>query len=128
MIANNLISSSHAPLIKADLSPDKLQWKGNLLHGAESGIDVRAIATDPMLKEAGGLMRPDKSGPVTGVAEVCGMVVDKDIDGQSRPTGGADIGADQVSGTSGKIFSAPLTPTDVGVSFLRAPAVRRIDR
>ena len=45
--------------------------------------------------------------------------ITKDIDGQSRQNSKPDIGADEVSGATGERLSAPLTPADVGVSFLR---------
>lgn len=118
VIANNLISSASAPLVTADLSPVKLQWTGNLMHGAPIGADLDAITADPMLKETGGILRPDASGPAANAATICNVIVSKDINGQSRSDAGADIGANEVSGASGEIASVPLTPADVGVSFL----------
>ena len=119
VVANNLISSASEPLVKADLSSAKLQWSSNLMHGAAIGADLDAITTDPMLKETDGLLRPDASGPAAGAAAKCDVIVAKDIDGQARSDAGADIGADEVTGVTGEIVSVPLTPADVGVSFLR---------
>ena len=81
VIANNLISSAVAPLIKADLSPDKLKWTGNVMQGATIGVDLDAITTDSTQKDSEGPLHPD-----------------------------AAVGA---------IASVPLTPKNVGVSFLR---------
>lgn len=89
------------------------------MHGATIGIQLDAITDDPMLKATGGLLRPDASGPAANAAVKCAVMVAKDIDGQSRPETGADIGADEVSGAIGEVASVPLTPADVGVSFLR---------
>ncbi len=119
VIANNLISSTSAPLVKADLSFSKLQWTGNLMYGATVGTELEVTTLDPILKESGGLLRPAASGPAADAATKCAVVVSKDIDGQSRSDAGADIGADEVSGAIGKIVSTPLTPEAVGVSFLR---------
>ena len=119
IIANNLISSASEPLVKADLSPEKLQWTGNLMHGAPIGAELDAITDDPMLKEIDGLLRPDTSGPAANAAAKCDVAVTEDIDGQARPKTGADIGADEVSGATGEVASVPLTPADVGVNFLR---------
>ncbi len=119
VVANNLISGTLGPLVKTDLSLNKLHWTGNLLHGADVGADVKAITVDPLLKQSGVLLRPDASGPVADAAVDCSVTVSKDIDGQSRSTTGADIGADEVAGATGPIVSVPLTPADVGASFLR---------
>ena len=119
VIANNLISSTTEPLVKADLSPEKLQWTGNLIHGAPIGAELDAITDDPILKETDGLLRPSNSGPAANAAAEVSVVIAKDIDGQARPETGVDIGADEVSGATGEVTSVPLTPADVGVSFLR---------
>ncbi|MDB4766840.1 polysaccharide lyase 6 family protein [bacterium] len=125
LIANNLISSSYGPLVTEDLSAVKLQWVGNLLHGADVGPDVAALTDDPKLSEKDGLLRPDVAGPVAGAAIPIAISVKTDIDGQLRPSEGADIGADQVSKTLGDIVSKPLTPADVGVSFLRGEGITK---
>jgi len=119
IIANNLISSVNAPLVKADLSPAKIRWQGNLLHGAAIGADVKALTTDPELTMTDGLLRPDAAGAAANAAIRCDIAVAKDIDGQSRPETQTDIGADEVSGAIGERVFTPLTPADVGVSFLR---------
>jgi len=118
-IANNLISSSSEPLITEEFSSAKLEWTGNLLHGSSIGVKISAITADPQLKTVDGLLRPDASGPAGDAAVECGIEIERDIDGQSRPQSKSDIGADEVSGATGDITSVPLKPSDVGVSFLR---------
>ena len=116
--ANNLIVSSDGPLVKADFSAANLKWTGNLMYGAPIGLELDAITDDPGLAEADGLLRPSETGPAANVAVACEVPVTTDIDGQTRPASGADIGADEVSGATGKVSSAPLKFSDVGVSFL----------
>ena len=122
LIANNLVSSSSAPLVTEDLSAAKLMWVGNLFYGAQIGSAVagsEAITEDPELNEIDGLLRPGIAGPVANAVKAIAIRVENDIDGQIRPREGADIGADQVAGTIGDVVCRPLTPADVGVSFLR---------
>lgn len=119
VIANNLISSLTGPLVTAELSSMKLEWIGNLMHGAPIGIEIDAATADPKLSNIDGLLRPDAAGSAAQAAVVIGQNVVVDIDGQKRPESGADIGADEVSGAIGEISSRPLIPADVGVSFLR---------
>ena len=118
-IANNLISSSSGPLVTADLSVEGLEWKGNLMHGAPVGVKVDAVTTDPKLSMIDGRLRPDPTGPAANAAVKCDVDVATDINGQTRPETNTDIGADEVSGATGKVSSVPLVPSDVGVSFLR---------
>ena len=124
LIANNLVSSSFGSLVTGDLSTAKLTWVGNLMHGAEVDPTLVAITDDPKMSETNGLLRPDAAGPAAGSAVSCGVYVKTDIDGQVRPQLKADVGADQVSGSLGKIVSMPLTPAEVGVSFLRGDGPR----
>lgn len=118
-IANNLVYSSASPLITAELSPAGLNWVGNLFAGAPIGADVGGIASDPVLRAEGGLWRPHPSGPAANAAAKVGMNIGDDMDGQTRPASGRDIGADEIAGEIGGISSAPLKRADVGVSYLR---------
>lgn len=119
LIANNLFSSSTGPLVTGDLAANQLDWKGNVMHGAAIGADVAALEADPKLEERDGLLRPGLSGAAIDAAVQCELQVATDIDGQTRPDDGADVGADEVSGAIGDISSIPLDPSKVGVSFLR---------
>ena len=117
VMANNLVASSTGPLISGELSIEKMKWIGNLFHGAKIGSEVEAIESDPGLKEIEGLLIPDPSGPVANAAIEFEFAVNQDINGQQRSKAGTDIGADEVTGASGKIVSRPLKPYDVGVSY-----------
>lgn len=117
--ANNLVVSSHEPLVKADLSSANLKLTGNLMYGAPIGVEMDAISADPGLVETDGLLRPNATGAAANAAIAGDVPVTTDIEGQTRPASGADIGADEVSGATGKATSAPLKPSDVGASFLR---------
>ena len=89
LIANNLVSSSSAPLVTEDLSAAKLRWVGNLFYGAEVGSDAAglgSVLTDPKLDEADGLLRPDVAGPAANAASKISASIEKDIDGQVRPS------------------------------------------
>ena len=119
VIANNLVSSTSAPLITEEISSAELKWISNLMHGAAIGVALEAITADPMLREAAGLLRPDPTGPAANAATKCDVEVATDIDGQTRPDSKVDIGCDEVAGAVGEISSKPLKPADVGVSFLR---------
>ncbi|QDS99966.1 alginate lyase family protein [Adhaeretor mobilis] len=121
-LANNLISSSNGPLISGEFSPSKLVWVRNLLHGASVGASVGAATSDPELSLKHGLLRPSPTGPAANGAVDTPLEqlpeLQRDIDGQLRPSTQRDIGADEVSGAQGKITSPPLTPEDVGANFL----------
>jgi hypothetical protein len=124
LFANNLISSSSGPLIAGDLSREDLQWQGNLMHGAATGADVDALDADPRLEKQNGLLRPGIDGPAADAAVKCGIKLATDIDGQTRPETGADVGADEVSGAIGEVVSVPLDSSAVGASFLRGDGSR----
>lgn len=119
VIANNLVSSRTGPLILEQLSADKMKWTGNILHGPRQGKNTRGVALDPQLSRVDGLYRPSSTGPAANAAVQNVINVGIDIDGQSRPKTRLDIGADEVSGAQGGISLKPLTPSDVGVSYLR---------
>ena len=124
VIASNLISSTHAPLITEEISAAKLEWISNLFYGAPIGIEIEAITPDPILKETAGLLRPDPTGPAADAAIQNDVKVVTDIDGQTRPDSALDIGCDEVSGAIGEATSAPPKPADVGVSFFRGKSLQ----
>ena len=119
LFANNLISSSSGPLVTGELSKEDLRWEGNLMHGTAIGAGVNAIDADPRLEELSGLLRPNVNGPAADAAVKCDIKIATDIDGQTRPETGVDVGADEVSGAIGEVASVPLDLSAVGVSFLR---------
>lgn len=103
----------------ADLSTEKLTWKGNLLHGAALGAKIPAITSDPLIEKSGGRLIPKSSGSVIDAAAIIDTVIASDITGRNRPLTGLDIGADEISGASGNATHIPLTPFDTGAKFLR---------
>ncbi|MDC1206287.1 polysaccharide lyase 6 family protein [Akkermansiaceae bacterium] len=125
VIANNLVVSSEGPLVIEDLSVEKLEWLGNLFHGAEVKAELVAVGGDPRLKVSNGLLRPDSEGPTIDAAVDLELSVEKDIEGQARGKDGKDIGADEVSGGEGRALFPPLSLGDVGVSFLKADGSRK---
>lgn len=104
-----------------------MTWAGNLLHGAPVGASIEAMTSDPQLTVSNGLLRPKSSSPAVDAAAGIAVVVERDVDGQTRPKLNKDVGADEVIGADGRILLAPLEPGDVGASFLRtrgSPAAR----
>ena len=128
LVANNLVCSDSGPLITEKLSAAKLKWTGNVLYGAPVGAEVNVLTFDPKLTVTSGLLRPDATGPAANSAVNCDVAIESDIDGQRRPLEGIDVGADEVSGAIGEIVSVPLTPADVGVSFLQDEGRETIQR
>ena len=116
-IANNVVAGSHAPLVEVDNEPVDMTWEGNIMFGAEVGIDTSGIQViDPRLVLApDGLMRPAPESPVVGAAQGSYPQFSTDMDGQPRPEEAADVGADQRS--SARIGARPLRPDDVGPSW-----------
>ncbi len=120
-IANNIVKGSIAPLITQieDFGPPtNFTWQGNIMHGAELGIEPNAGITmvDPKLEQgADGLYRPADDSPAIDAAVGDYPDVVTDMDGQRRDDGAKDIGADEVSMDSVRI--GPLSPEDVGPSW-----------
>jgi poly(beta-D-mannuronate) lyase len=115
VIANNLVYSTHAPLITYSDTPSNMIYQGNIFNGATLGITKPSgISTsDPKMKlGTGGLWRPDSLiSPALNAAVGDYPYVTLDMDGQQR-IGTKDIGADEF--TSSSITSRPLTSSDVG--------------
>ena len=119
LIANNLVVSNSAPLVVEDLSSDKLKWTGNLFHGAKVNPALAAITADPDLKESKSLLRPSPSSPAIDTAVDIATIIEKDLEGHSRPQKGKDIGALELAGSGEKQTIGPLGPGLVGVTFLK---------
>jgi poly(beta-D-mannuronate) lyase len=115
VVANNLVYSTHSPMITYNDTPVTMTYQGNIFYGATLGITKPSGITtvDPKLKLGiGGLYRPDSlTSPALNAAVGTYSYVTMDMDGQQR-LGSKDIGADEF--TSGSITSRPLTASDVG--------------
>lgn len=66
-IRNNLIVSSHGPLVRFYSQPSDARWEGNVMYGADSGIDhVGVRVVDPGLTTDGQGIRRASSGLSAG--------------------------------------------------------------
>jgi len=119
-IANNLIRvPEDGELLKGQES-SSYKIYGNIAEidstekpASHSGVRF----VDARLKRAGdGLLRPVPDSPARGSAEGKTFGIKMDIDGQPRK-GRFDVGADQFS--EAPITNRPLTPTDVGPSWMK---------
>lgn len=116
-MANNLVYSTLGELIQGDedLSPSGITFEGNILSGSSVGYSTSGISTsNPSMSLSNGLYRPSSSGPAANAAVSGYSYVDTDIDGQTRPSSGKDVGADEVSGASGSIIRLPIEDSNVG--------------
>lgn len=130
-IANNLIykpkggtaitrpeQDKKAPLDILSFQPN--EFKGNIVSGGK--IDLQATSTgikivdDPGLSFQDSLYRLTKESAAIDQAASLKVSVKTDFEGQSRIEK-ADVGADEHS--SGEITRRPLTPKDVGPSWMK---------
>lgn len=124
IIANNVVVSASAPLVRVMTAPSGLLWKGNFLYGAEPGVRdaIHSSPPDPGLEPgSGGLWRPRAGSPVLGAASGDFPEINTDIDGQPRPAR-KDAGCDQRSDEPVRV--GPLTAADVGPAWRRAGTAR----
>jgi len=117
IIANNIIESSHSPLINYVDQPDSILYEGNIAYGTTLGISnpggVEII--DPKLFfSSDSLMRPSNDSPVLDSAVGYFPFVNEDIDGQSRDSI-KDIGCDQHSASP--LIIHPIKARDVGLGW-----------
>ncbi len=138
VIANNLIIGVTKAI--SDLSDTQLaesySLHGNIACDSGMGITVPETAfrtvDSEWMRDSYGVLRPRSDSPVIGVAATgymdFGFNVDTDLDGQTRPGGKKDVGADQVNG-DGRAISRPLDVNDVGgligPSWMKSSATRQ---
>jgi hypothetical protein len=96
------------------------RWEGNLVSGEaitnQTHAGVRRIEAN--LQRAGdGLLRPEASSPLQGMAIGKYKQVKEDMDGQPRK-GAFDVGADQLSNVP--IVNHPLTVAEVGPEWMKS--------
>ncbi len=114
IITNNVVYSTHSPLITLTDTPTNLTWQGNVFYGAPLGItQPPGIAiTDPQLAlAADGIWRPGATSPVLNAAVGAFPYITLDMDGQARDAT-PDVGADEFSAAAKP--RRPLTAADVG--------------
>lgn len=88
LFANNLIVSSHSPLIRVEDEPLGLRWEGNLWHGARLGLPATEGLgeCDPLLvRDADDIWHPARESPVIDAA--CGVFPEVFEDILGRPRG-----------------------------------------
>ncbi len=119
VFANNLVHGTRGPLVELRDELIEPSWKGNILSGAEPGVEEGngfRTADPEWVSEDGGFRRPGEGSPAVGGAEGNFDFVTEDIAG--RPRGGKpDVGAWQ-SGTA-PATRGPLGPGDVGAPWAR---------
>ncbi len=123
--ASNVLGGSKSPLVTVRTAP--LGWRviGNLAHGGDLGWEVPEGVTvfDPKLeRDANGILRAIAGSTVRGQAVGAFPAVSVDLDGDTRPAKGRDIGCDQFVANSR--HRQPLTAADVGPAWLK-PEQRR---
>jgi poly(beta-D-mannuronate) lyase len=112
VIANNIVVSTNAPLVRVQHAPVRLTWLGNIFFGAEIGIPrTRGITVaDPRFVRADSIAHPVAGIPARGDF----TFVTEDIEGRPR-TGKKDVGCFQVSNQPAR--RRPLSKRDVGPSW-----------
>jgi len=118
-IANNILWSSHAPLIREDWeSSINTSWATNIAFGAELGVvpDSGMRIEDPLLAASeAGIYNITLESPALNAASLMQDTIRFDFETQARQDGSPDIGADEWSTDPGKGY--PLGPEDVGPSW-----------
>jgi poly(beta-D-mannuronate) lyase len=124
IIANNVIQASgnaKLSLLKVIDDSAALTYEGNFMYGAELGMWPVAgiMQQNPQLALAeDGLYRAGEKSPIINALKNGPYSVIDDMDGQPRPQGNRDAGADEVS--KAPIRNKPLQPSDVGPRWLNA--------
>lgn len=122
-IANNIIISSFAPLVKEDWAPSiNTTWLTNIGFGASLGIDLDTgfIEVDPKLVlSTDGIMRITMGSPAINTASHLSDTVLTDFEMQLREDGKPDIGADELSDGPREKF--PVQAEDVGPDWYIPP-------
>ena len=116
IFANNIIQGGNKAMsIDGPLKDPR--WEGNIIFGTEGGAgDIPAegfMEMDPKLvKDDCGVYRLGEGSPAIGKGVGAYELVKVDMDGQPRPAGKLDVGADQFSKDAP--LNRPLTAQDVG--------------
>ncbi len=129
LIENNLVlSRSGREVVYEYSSADSITWKGIYTDAEEIGIDAGGfVQTELAMENDGQMYRPAAESPVLGAAlEGAFDTLLVDIDGQSRPEAGKDVGCDQSSADEKTIV--PLTKEDVGASYGLATSAQIIEK
>ncbi len=117
-IANNVLYSTQGTLVTIGKAPTSMTYEGNMVFGSAVGIASDGFqVVDSQLEEAEyGIFRPASASPVIGASVGQYSDIGIDIDGEDRPSTGADVGADQVSAL--ELPLAPVNPDLLGPSWM----------
>jgi poly(beta-D-mannuronate) lyase len=116
VIANNIVTSTTAPLVSVVTTPTNMTWRGNIFYGTTTGftsLPDSNYTADPLLQsaDATGVRHISASSPAIDAALGTYNIATTDMDGQARGTK-KDIGADEYS-LANRIIK-PVTISDVG--------------
>jgi len=117
-IENNLIvSRSGRKLVNEYSSAEGVTWRAVYTDAEDIGISADGfVQTELPMENDGQMYRPSSTNPVLGAAlEGAFDTLLVDIDGQTRPETGKDVGCDQYSTDEETIF--PLSRDEVGANF-----------
>ena len=115
--ANNVLVSMGGSIIREEAEPIRMTWAGNVADGGSLGIDDPGgiLLVDPLFEVgADGLRRPSAASPlVDAAADAFTLYTEIDVDGQPRPAGLYDVGADERS--DAPVLRGLIRPGDPGV-------------
>jgi poly(beta-D-mannuronate) lyase len=119
-IANNLFQIPENGSLLKGTEESNFSWLGNMVQLSTPETNHPGVRrADPILQRAkDGLLRPAANSPIRGAAHGKFPAIKNDMDGQPRRRR-LDVGADQISSDPSK--NRPLTPKDVGPSWLETP-------
>jgi poly(beta-D-mannuronate) lyase len=118
-IANNLLCPTDGHVFNGDEGKG-FRWPGNLTSASSATNTTKLRIAAPKFARAAGLLRPANDSPARNAAEGTFAAVTIDIDGQPRAAR-FDVGCDQFS--TMPTTNRPLTPADVGPSWMKRPGV-----
>lgn len=101
--ANNIVSSSHGPLVASDEPVSGVRFVSNLVHGGTVGASSSGlIQQDPLLVLSGGIHRLASNSPAIDQANPSYVPDGQFIDAERQVRSGLfDIGADEYNNGSG---------------------------
>ncbi|MDP0498495.1 MAG: chondroitinase-B domain-containing protein [Verrucomicrobiota bacterium JB022] len=114
-IVNNVVAGSNNPYVEVT-APIGHTYAANVSSTNVPNLPSGFTFANPMFAEAAdGLQRPQPGSALIDAAVDSVAAATLDMDGQTRPATGRDIGADEV--LPGAIKQGPLEPGDVGPSW-----------
>ncbi len=116
VFANNLVVGKRGPLVGFDDRPVNTTWIGNVVWGADPGVDTPGVkVADIALYDTPPLAYPDRQN-IGDAAEGSFPFVTDDIEGRPRVEP-KDVGCFEVTNSDVKPTRRPLTPREVGPNW-----------